>query len=319
MSHEQEIPIANICLSKSPIPRAELNLEVVSEYAARMLAGDKYPPITLYQVGNDLLLTDGLHRLQAVKRNGGESILAIIYPNADYDAALCAALQANTKHGLRRSRADKQVAVELALKRWPNYSNAYIARLVQVDDHTVASVRALLERTGELKSFKRRIAKDGRLLPPVQPTRHPTACDHDKNPTIQSPCMLLAAKTEVQSSPTQVGSPIDGLGNPIPDPALVIWNRRHEIQAVIDRLIEIENLLKAAKDDPLWHEFMFQAALTDLNNLITTVRSCMPWVVCPFCNALALTKCDFCASTGLISKFRWDHAVPSEMKRKKYA
>ena len=69
-----------------------------------------------------------------------------------YMEALRYALPANANHGVRRSNADKRKCIAQALKQWPEVANMQIARLADVDDKTVASVRSEMEESGKLKA-----------------------------------------------------------------------------------------------------------------------------------------------------------------------
>ena len=90
--------------------RAHLDLDVVAEYAERMAAGDKIPPLQVMRDDNGVnWLWDGWHRLEAATRNGLESIDCAIR-KGDRRAAMLASAGANTTHGLRRSAEVKRRA-----------------------------------------------------------------------------------------------------------------------------------------------------------------------------------------------------------------
>ena len=100
---------------------------------------------------------DGLHRGLAAKMVGA-LLAADVRPGTKQDAEWLA-LTANQKHGLRRSRADKQRIVRLALKHpnGVNLSNSAIARHCGVSDKTVAKIRRELEVSSEIPKIEQRM------------------------------------------------------------------------------------------------------------------------------------------------------------------
>lgn len=145
--------------------RAEVQQATVAEYVAAMTAGATFPPVVVYHDGTDYWLSDGFHRLAAVKALGGATIAAEVRQGTRREAVLHAC-SANATHGLRRTNADKRRAVETLLRDpdWQQWSNHEIGRRCAVDPKTVAAVRQELETTGEIPSVTQRQAADGRVM-----------------------------------------------------------------------------------------------------------------------------------------------------------
>ena len=59
---------------KRPYFRSTLDKATIAEYAAAKKAGAKFPPIQVYQVGNEFFTVDGIHRLEAARSLGLETI-----------------------------------------------------------------------------------------------------------------------------------------------------------------------------------------------------------------------------------------------------
>jgi hypothetical protein len=137
-------------------PRVEIDREVVADYAARMKAGDEFPPITIFRdKGDDSAwpVGDGFHRIEAAEQCDKKTISCVIRDvpdgsNATREARLYAA-GANAEHGLRRSNADKRRAVEMLLgdPEWFAKSNRLIGKHAKVDHKTVGSIRAELGKS----------------------------------------------------------------------------------------------------------------------------------------------------------------------------
>lgn len=122
--------------------RAEINQDVVADYAERISDGSEFPPITVFFDGVDHYLADGFHRYFAHKKAGKASISAEIVTGTLRDAILHSC-SVNAMHGLRRSNADKRKAVMTLLDdlEWQDWSNNEIARQCHVSATFVAALR----------------------------------------------------------------------------------------------------------------------------------------------------------------------------------
>ena len=106
-------------------------------------------------------MADGFHRLLAVKRNGGTAIDAEVQPGSRTDA-LRHALGANATNGLYRTNADKRNVADIALREWPDLSNAFIAEVCKVSVELVRTVRTELTQGGLIDKPERVTGKDGK-------------------------------------------------------------------------------------------------------------------------------------------------------------
>ena len=150
--------------------RAAINEEVVSEYAERMLDGEKFPPVVVFFDGNQYYLADGFHRFMAAHRNEFLDFECTVLQGTRTDA-LKHSLGANVGHGLRRTNADKRRAVELALAEWPQLSDREIARICAVHHTLAGSVRR--EQVAESATCpKTRQGADGKQYPVRQSAEH---------------------------------------------------------------------------------------------------------------------------------------------------
>lgn len=109
---------------------------------------------------------------------------------------------------------------------------------------------------------------------------------------------------------------LDETGYPIPERALPYWNRSQEIQDILSDLSGIKGVIERAQesDDPMWREVDFSGAIATIGLLWTKVKTAKPYAVCAYCQGMTPDKCTFCRGRGLISKFRWDTSVPTELK-----
>lgn len=122
------------------------------------MAGDKFPPLTLFDVEGKRLLVDGAHRLEAAKRCGLKRIACIVRDGNRQDAVKYA-LGANRGHGLQRGNEDKRRCAEIALREFPELSDRAIAEMCGVSDRFVNKVRG---RADANRSDLTRTGRDGK-------------------------------------------------------------------------------------------------------------------------------------------------------------
>ncbi|GAB5559740.1 MAG: hypothetical protein SynsKO_13870 [Synoicihabitans sp.] len=160
----QTIALSLIDIYGGTQTRVATNDDAIESYAEEMEQGAEFPPITLFYDGTKYWLADGFHRLLAVKRNGGDSIEADVQPGSRSDA-LKHALGANATNGLYRTNADKRNVADIALREWPDLSNAYLADVCKVSGELVRKIRTELVQTGQLAKTERVTGRDGKDYP----------------------------------------------------------------------------------------------------------------------------------------------------------
>lgn len=136
------IELEKIRIDGGTQPRAELNQATVEEYAEAIKGGASLPPVTLFYDGAHYWLADGFHRYFGAKAAGRTTIHEDITPGTLRDAILYS-LSANSKHGLRRSNADKRRAVQTLLDdpEWSKWSSNEIAKRCAVGVDMVIALR----------------------------------------------------------------------------------------------------------------------------------------------------------------------------------
>ncbi len=288
--------IQDIDLKASPMVRSHIREDVVEEYADIYKKEKvKLPPIELFTEDNKVyLLGDGAHRTYALIANKSKTVEANIHKGTREDA-LRYALTANERHGIRRSAADKRNSIREAVKQWPKCSDTQVAAMCAVDKHTVTSVRAEMEKNGAVKPEPMRVGKDGKERP--------------------------SAKVEKKQPGKSPVEPVDDVGTAIPSFALTYWNRSDEVHELLDTLKLVSKFLVATqkKEDLMFGEVNFSAAIGDLDKVITNCSCAIPYAVCSQCQGQPKTQpkgeCRMCKGRGLVSKFRWNSLTPSEVKQ----
>ncbi len=288
--------IQDIDLKLSPMVRSHIREEVVDEYAEIYHRGKvKMPPIDLFtEDGKVYLLGDGAHRTCALIKLKAKTVEATVHTGNREDA-LRFALTANERHGIRRTNADKRNAIREAVKQWSKCSDSQVAAMCAVDKHTVTDVRAEMEKAGAVKPEPVRVGKDGKER-------------------------AAAGEKQPGKSPKD---PVDDVGTAIPSFALAYWNRSEEVMELISTLKLVSKFLQSTqkKEDLMYGEVNFSAALGDLDKVITNVSCAMPYAVCTQCQGQPKTQpkgeCRMCKGRGVISRFRWNTLVPAEIKKMK--
>jgi hypothetical protein len=138
--------------------RARIDDVTVAEYAERMIAGDRFPPVVVFRSNGTYLLADGFHRLLARKLAKFERIDAEVRQGTRLDA-LKFSLSANHQHGLRRTNEDKRHAVEIALREFPGWADRAIAQVCGVSHPSVGAARRQLVN---FTSCGKRLGRDGK-------------------------------------------------------------------------------------------------------------------------------------------------------------
>ena len=127
----------------------------------------------LYEQDGRFWVGDGWHRIAATDICKRASVTAIV-SEGGRQAALLKALSANSRHGLRRTNADKRRAVEVAVAAYPDWSNGKVAEACGVSEGLVRKVTKESEQVRTVRTSENRVGRDGKVYherptPPAQP------------------------------------------------------------------------------------------------------------------------------------------------------
>ena len=140
-------------------PRAAIDFDAVDDYTDAMAAGIKFPPVVIFQDGDNYWLADGFHRVKAADQAGLDEITCELHQGTQQDAQWYS-FSANKTNGLRRTNDDKGRAVQAALLHSlsAGLSDRQIAQHVGVDHTTVLRWREKLGASGALHQIDTRTA-----------------------------------------------------------------------------------------------------------------------------------------------------------------
>lgn len=171
MTKQENLSVDLIELKLGTQMRAQVNDDTVEQYADLWKAKHEFPPIDVFHDGERFILADGFHRLYGAKAAKRASVPCRIHKGGLREAILFAC-GANHDHGLHRSNADKQIAIDKLLDdpEWCKRSARWIAEQCRVSDKTVSKrivdrkPSVLNDSTAEIRSSKVE-SKDGKARP----------------------------------------------------------------------------------------------------------------------------------------------------------
>lgn len=149
------VEIGAIKVAGSP----RLDGENIEHTKALAESTEPLPPITVHR--STMCVIDGLHRLRAAWLRGDERI-PVVFFDGDEEAAFVLAVEANVKHGLPLSIADRHAAAARILQSHPDWSDRRVAVLTGLAPDTIGSLRRSTVEVGQLNA---RLGLDGRVRP----------------------------------------------------------------------------------------------------------------------------------------------------------
>lgn len=158
--------------------------------------GISFPPVTVYYDGEFYWLADGFHRVQAAAVAGIESIAADIRRGTRRDAVIHS-VGANACHGLRRTNAGKQRAVETLLQdeEWGQWSDNAIAKACGVIQPFVGKIRSKLSLSYNRYKIDRTVQRQGTI--------------YNQNTTKIGKGSVTAADLQTQEAPPLPSEPLE--------------------------------------------------------------------------------------------------------------
>jgi hypothetical protein len=146
-------------------PRVAIDHDIVREYADEIRAGAKFPPLVVFFDGTHYWLGDGFHRAAASIEAGMSAVECEVHTGTQQEAQWYS-FSVNKTHGLRRSNADKQLAVRAALAH-PNasgLSDRQIAEHCGVSHNMISEYRKAQQPTVIGGQSTLRTGRDGRTI-----------------------------------------------------------------------------------------------------------------------------------------------------------
>jgi hypothetical protein len=277
----KEIALAAIRIDGGTQQRVVIDDDTVLQYSFAM-GNSIFPPIDVMFDGKAYWLTDGFHRLHALRRLR-KTVVEVEVTNGTKREAIWESLHANQKHGLRRAIGDiKAMLLETVFpdSEWSAVTDEELAKHIGTTANYICKIRKQME------------------------------------PPEQKPATEPETETPKEKIPEPKVAVIDELGKTVPEHLESIFNRRPEIRELIKTVSDVFKTVKNAQlnDDMLYYNCKVDQLKADLSNFRRNLRFTLPYAVCPYCYAdLNNQECQLCNSTGFVNESTY-LAVPSEMK-----
>ena len=126
---------------------------------------------------------------------------------------------------------------------------------------------------------------------------------------------VTAKSIREASEKTEGALPVDKTGYRIPEEVIDLWNREQEPKDLLQKLSVVRGAMKTAMNDEdiLYRELNFSLVITDLSTVFSSVKTAVPFAVCPYCSGRNAGDCKACRGRGIMSEFKWKN-VPKEFK-----
>lgn len=241
----KSINIADIRVNGGTQSRAQINRDVVSDYAEAVDGGAEFPPIVLYHDGSNYWLADGFHRYEAYATAKVYEVPADVRQGTQRDAILHS-VGANAHHGLRRTNDDKRRAVMVLLndQEWSQWSNREIARQCGVHYNFVGKLRSDVTITpSDSEGSRTYTTKHG-----TQATMNTANIGGESKPGQETP-PAQGQENKAETSDTTDNAPDQSKLDQEPDPNAKARKELAKLtrEALEDDLIGLRQALKEAK------------------------------------------------------------------------
>lgn len=115
----------------------------------------------------------------------------------------------------------------------------------------------------------------------------------------------ITAKSIKKASDQVETGPVDKSGVAIPPEALPFWNRRQEIQDILNHISAARSQIRnASESDPLYHRIgRFGEIGRELDSIYQQFKGILPEYVCGYCHGQNIENCRGCNGVGLLSEY----------------
>jgi hypothetical protein len=124
---------------------------------------------------------------------------------------------------------------------------------------------------------------------------------------------VATAVKEIKAAKEQKEKHVDKTGYPIPEAILADWLFADSFRSTLKDLHDIKlTVEKALEGGELRFREIGKDSLIDLTNAWTTLKSVLPYAVCPTCQGRTRDKCTVCKHRGFVSEFGYKNWFPKK-------
>lgn len=257
-----KVPIEQATLDQRCQGRADVSATAVDEYRDLYAAGVEMPPPEVFEVGDALVVVDGYHRVPAAIMAGVGFLTVRVVGRGSMDDASWYAITVNQGHGVRRTNADKQRVVRMALGNpiGQEQSSATIAKRLGVSVDFVSRLRREWEDAQTAKGApvsETTIDARGRRQPKRKPRQAPDVSSNDTSRVdadVSSDETSRPLPFEPEYDPAATAVPMPGYGPDLDDAADAVRDVRIATKRAVPDLPElaavrqeVERVLRSAE------------------------------------------------------------------------
>ena len=281
---QREVDLSQIVVVEACQPRLKVDGDLVKYYAELMRVGAEFPPLVLYDVDGQLVLSDGRHRKLAAEKIGLAVFLCQIRSGTIKDA-FRHALWANARHGLRYTVEDRFNAVTMMLKDPVDscLPDTHISEICHVTRRTVMKMRRKLGAD----KLRRLTTRHGKPVPVNTGRIGEKKAGGTMPSTVDCrgvACVSTSAKGAFRDRVEMAGM-IEAIGS------------------VLQRIVKLARNKSGSAASHVDMDRMRR--LCDEVRLV--IRDALPHALCPFCvPTSASDECPACGGSGWVTKQGWD-------------
>jgi len=291
----------------------DIDEDVKQRYMKLMQDGVKFPPVEVVFDGKDHWLWDGFHRYRCAAAQGHEAIDANVVKGTQRDA-IWLSFSANRDHGFPRQKGVAKQIIEQILtdKAWAEKSQTAIARHVGVTKQYVSQVKDSIVQSPSTNAPTSEKNVDSELK--LKAHRSSTLpIERDESIEVERAGTTFTQKSqEKQHLPKELLK--DSVGQIIPEHLRKVFERRSNINGDLKKLAGFKKTVmnRVKWREPIMSLLNTTAFQANYENLRRTLRSAMPYAVCPYCGGDA-KDCKACKGFGFLNKDTYE-AAPKELK-----
>jgi hypothetical protein len=312
-----KLPIDSITWDPNVTPRIQCDPDVVVEYQEIQRTED-LPPIHVYFDGKVWWGADGRHRWTAKKNAGAKEIACEVHKGTKDDAIWFAA-QANLRHGVRLTSAQKRTAV-LNILSSPQLSlgrpQSAIAQHCGVAGSFVSSLARQLarERDGEpAENLDAEPASDAKPAKPPRTVRVRTRTGKEYDLAVDN----LGHKATGRPTKRRLAAMKkrllkDGLGQPVPDWLKQVAIDTSDVEGLSTMLSKATAMIEKVHNMPsgAGQHIDLKKVVAKVHEIQLSLQAARFWCACPECRPAnqARKVCDKCGGAGWLTQVAYDKA-----------
>jgi len=317
MNVNKRVRLDLICIDGGTQHR-DIDEETMQRYLTLMEGGVEFPAIELVFDGKVYWLWDGFHRYHCAKRQK-QTVISANVINGSQREAIWLSFSANKDHGLPRQKGVAKEIIEriLADKAWSKKSLSAIAKHVGVTKQYVSQVKdGLLQRTHGSSTLPTS-GKNGDSEPETAQGSSTLPLSRDTEIEVKTKAGIpYTQRSQEKQYEAKEPEPLkDSVGRVIPEHLCEVYAARSIIWGLVSDLAHIRDSVTRHLDnaDPTFSLLNITRFQADYENLRRTLKSAMPYAVCPYCGGDG-KQCKACHGLGLLNKNTYE-AAPGELKK----